>query len=372
MKIAIFNPYSITRPGGVQDIVAYQAEELKKRGHEVTIVTPRPRDYKLDTPPENTVFIGVSARVKAQSSTPDISAAIDNDEVEEFYKNHSFDVFHFHEPVVPFVGRQLIAACPYPVVATLHAALPDTSIGKTLGSIKPYFRSVLQHVDVFTKPSGPAGEYLEELLEGEDIVYVPNGVSVSSFTPSKKRLPKTILYVNRLEKRKGATYLISAFAEVLAAHPDAKLIMVGDGHEREKLEEQVADLGIGNSVEFKGFVSPEEKIALLKAATLACYPSIYGEAFGIVLTEAMACGTPIIAGDNPGYAWVLRDKGLLSLVNPKETEEFARRIRLFLENKDIRDMMSTWGLEYVKQFDYSKVVDQYLDVYKTAIQKAKQ
>lgn len=371
MKIAIFNPYNFTKHGGVQDIVDHQARELLVRGHEVTIITPRPRLFN-GTAPENTVFFGVSARVKAQSSTPDISAVIDQNEAEAFFKANQFDVVHFHEPVVPFVGRQLIASCPYPVVATLHAALPETGIGRTLGSIKPYFRSVLQHVDVFTKVSPAAGEYLGDLLDGELVIDVPNGVSVSDFRPSTKREKQTILYVGRLEKRKGPKYLLQAFALLLSTHPSATLKIVGDGHDREKLEELVKELDLSKSVKFLGFVSQKDKIDLLRSATLACYPAIYGEAFGIVLIEAMATGTPLIAGDNPGYSSVLKKKGLLALVDPKDTVEFARRIQLFIEDKDVRNMMVDWGLAYVQQFDYPKIVDKYLDVYEKAIEIGKQ
>jgi phosphatidylinositol alpha-mannosyltransferase len=370
MKIAIFSPYNFQRHGGVQDIVDYQVKELRSRGHEVTVITPRPRDYS-GKPPEGIVFIGVSAKLKAQSSTVDISAATDQSEVESFFQNNVFDVVHFHEPIVPFVGRQLIANCPYPVVATLHAALPETGIGRTLGSIKPYFRSVLQHVDLLTRVSPSAGEYLDDMLEDEEVLQVPNGVSVSEFKPSRIRDENMILYVGRLEKRKGPKYLLQAFAVIAESNPDAYLVIVGDGHDRERLEELAGQLYISDRVRFMGFVSQEEKIRLLRKAAIACYPAIYGESFGIVLLEALATGTPIIAGDNPGYRSVLRGKGLLCLVDPTNTDEFVRRIELYLQNKDVRDLLSEWGLEHVKQFDYPKVVDAYLDVYAQAIKAGK-
>jgi len=367
MKIAIFNPYNIFLPGGVQDHIRAQAEELRLRGHDVTIITPKPRKHS-DIAPEGTIFMGMSARVRAQSSTVDISAATDQNEVDDFYKNHSFDVVHFHEPVVPFVGRQLIAGCPYPTVATLHAALPETGIGRTLGSIKPYFRSVLQHVDIFTRVSPAAGEYLDDLLDGVEIYDVPNGVNVSTFKPSKNRDDKTILFVGRLEKRKGPKYLIEAFAELKKNVPDARLLIVGDGPDRERLQEQIEQLAV-DDVEMLGYVSHEEKQLLLSKATIACFPAIYGESFGIVLLEAMATGTPIIAGDNPGYSSVMKDRGLLSLVDPKNLDEFARRLQLLITDKELRELMSSWGLEYVKQFDYKNIVDKYEEIYKYAIKK---
>lgn len=369
MKIAIFNPYNILLPGGVQDHIRAQAEELRSRGHEVTIVTPKPRKH-ADHAPEGTVFIGLSARVRAQSSTVDISAATDQKEVDEFYKHHHYDVVHFHEPVVPFVGRQLIAACPYPTVATLHAALPDTGIGRTLGSIKPYFRSVLQHVDVFTRVSPAAGEYLDDLLDGVEMYDVPNGVNVASFKPAKTHDPMTILFIGRLEKRKGPRYLIEAFAELKKTIPGAKLQLAGDGPEKQRLVELINQLGV-EDVELLGYVADEKKYDLLRHATIACFPAIYGESFGIVLLEAMATGTPIVAGDNPGYSSVLRERGLLSLVNPKSTQEFSRRMQLLLEDKELHQLMSLWGLEYVKQFDYKNIVSQYEKIYRYAIKKHK-
>lgn len=367
MKIAIFNPYNIFLPGGVQDHIRAQAEELRLRGHEVTIITPKPRKHS-DIAPEGTIFMGMSARVRAQSSTVDISAATDQNEVDDFYKNHSFDVVHFHEPVVPFVGRQLIAGCPYPTVATLHAALPETGIGRTLGSIKPYFRSVLQHVDIFTRVSPAAGEYLDDLLDGVEIYDVPNGVNVSTFKPSKNRDDKTILFVGRLEKRKGPKYLIEAFAELKKNVPDARLLIVGDGPEKVRLQELIEQLAV-EDVEMLGYVSHEEKQLLLSKATIACFPAIYGESFGIVLLEAMATGTPIIAGDNPGYSSVMKDRGLLSLVDPKNIDEFTRRMQVLITDKELRELMSSWGLEYVKQFDYKNIVDKYEEIYKYAIKK---
>jgi len=367
MNIAIFNPYNLLKPGGVQDHVRAQSEELMRRGHSVTIITPRPRKHH-EKAPEGTIFMGVSARVRAQSSSVDISTAVDQDEVDTFFENNTFDVVHFHEPIVPFVGRQLIASCPYPTVATLHAALPETGIGRTLGSITPYFRSVLQHVDVLTRVSPAAGEYLSELLVDQEIFEVPNGVNLSQFKLSRKRDRATIVFIGRLEKRKGPKYLIKAVAEAKEYLPHIKLIIAGDGPDRKQLESLAEELEL-NDVEFLGYVSTEQKQSLLQRATLACYPAIYGESFGIVLLEAMATGAPIIAGNNPGYVSVLKERGQWGVIDPKNTDEFSRRIRLLLGDEELRTLMSTWGLEYVKQFDYSHIVTKYEEVYTYAIKK---
>ena len=369
MKIAIFNPYHFELPGGVRDHIYWQSLELRKRGHSVTVITPRPRKHE-ETAPDGVVFMGVSMRIKGPGTNPDISTTADQEEVDQFFRENKFDVVHLHEPVVPFMGRQLIASSPYPTVATLHAALPDSGVGKTLGSIKPYFKSVLQHVDVLTRVSPAAGEYLEDMLIHKEVFDVPNGVHVSSYKRSHNRDPATIVFIGRLEKRKGPKYLIQAFEEVKNQIPKAKLIIAGNGPDREKLELLVEQLAL-KDVSFEGYVSEERKLELLQRATVACYPAIYGESFGIVLVEALATGTPIVAGNNPGYSSVLQGRGKLCLVDPKNTYEFSTRLLLLLQDPELRQMLSDWGVEYVKQFDYSIIVTKYEQVYKYAIKKHK-
>ncbi len=122
-----------------------------------------------------------------------------------------------------------------------------------------------------------------------------------------------------------------------------------------------------DNVTFLGYVSEAEKQQLFEQSDLFCSPALYGESFGIVLLEAMAKGLVTIAGDNPGYAAVMEGRGALSLVNPQDTEQFARRIQILLEDEATRKLWRSWAHEYVKQFDYSLVVEQYLKVYKQAL-----
>jgi phosphatidylinositol alpha-mannosyltransferase len=369
MKIAIYNPYNFEIPGGVLDHVTAQSHELRRRGHDVTILTPRPRKYSGETPPDM-IFTGVSARIKAQSSQVDISSVMDSIETDTLWHEHQFDVVHFHEPTVPFAARQLIASCPYPVVATLHAALPDTAIGKTLGSIKPYFRGILQHVDILTRVSVAAGQYLEEEIDHADAVFIPNGLELKKFRKgsAENRMDATIFYVGRLEKRKGPRYLLQAFAILKKRIPHATLVLASDGPDRQKLEDFVREYHL-HDVTFLGFVDEDVKRDYLKRATVACYPALYGESFGVVLLEAMASGVPIVAGNNPGYETVLTGRGALGLVNPTDTVALANRLQLFLEDAGLRQMLSAWGLQHVKQFDYTHIVDSYEAVYKRAIEK---
>jgi phosphatidylinositol alpha-mannosyltransferase len=220
---------------------------------------------------------------------------------------------------------------------------------------------------VLTAVSDPAAHWVSGLTE-KPIVIVPNGVDLKKFKP--KTCPPnefpTIFYVGRLEKRKGVKYLLLAFAKLREQLPEARLVLGGDGPDREKLEELIDEYDIQN-VTFLGFVTDEEKLHWLQCADLFCSPALYGESFGIVLLEALACGSPIVAGDNPGYASVLTERGLSSLVDPKDTAEFARRLELFLTDKEFAKLWKKWAKDYVKQFDYPKIVDSYETLYKRAL-----
>ena len=198
---------------------------------------------------------------------------------------------------------------------------------------------------------------------------MPNGIDLNKYQPVPVRaVPKhpTVMYLGRLEKRKGVKYLLKAYALYADRHPGAKLVIAGDGPDRTKLEQYVQEESIPN-VEFLGYITEKQKQQLLAKTDLFCSPALYGESFGIVLLEAMAKGIVTLAGDNPGYAAVMKGRGALSLVNPEDVDQFARRMELLLSDEATRQLWREWALEYVKQFDYPKIVDHYIKVYKQAI-----
>lgn len=342
---------------------------LRSRGHNVTIITPRP--YRItDSPPSGTVFLGSSARVKAPHATSaDVSVASDED-VMDILDKFKFDVIHIHEPLVPFLARQLMQKATCPIVGTFHAALPGNALGKSLaGSYKAYARSVLPGINAITAVSPAAIGYIEE-ANSLPINYIPNGVELHDFKPGKKipREQDTILFVGRLEKRKGAKYAIKAFELVKAERPDAQLLIVGDGPLRRSLENYV-NLHQIPDVYFLGFVSDEEKRLLFQKATVYTSPALYGESFGIVLAEAMALGTPIVANSIEGYAWVLKETGRMSLVDVENISEYARRLCLMMEDKALRTVWQKWAERYVLQFSYEHIADDYEKIYKSLVKK---
>ncbi|MGH7194828.1 MAG: glycosyltransferase family 4 protein, partial [Candidatus Saccharimonadales bacterium] len=234
-----------------------------------------------------------------------------------------------------------------------------------------WLRSVMKYLDVYTAVSEAGADYFTNMIE-DPITIVPNGVDLKKFSQAaadKKPLDveePTILFIGRLEGRKGVKHLLSAFQALVEDNHHAKLLIVGDGPEREKLELLAEDLKLAN-ISFLGHVSEKRKLELLAEADLMVSPAIFGESFGIVLLEAMATNTVCIAGDNPGYEGVMQGIGALSLINPEDTKEFARRMHMLIHEKQLRTLWLNWSSRYVKQFDYPLVVKQYEKVYEDAL-----
>ncbi len=370
MKIGLVCPYDFFRHGAVQKLIQVLDQELTERGHDVRIITPRPRNFDGE-PPERTVFVGRSTKLNTPlKTTLELGVSFEPNGLEEMLEAEQFDVINVHEPEVPVLGAQIAARASSPIVATFHATFPDTAMGKTIEMFRiPFSRSLFKRLAGMTAVSDSAAKFVRE-WSGQDITIVPNYIDLQLYRGAKeyKRDNNTILYLGRLEKRKGVKYLLKAFAELAQQDSKVKLVIAGDGPERDKLEDWVYTHEVPR-VSFLGAVTEKKKLQLLRTAAVYCSPAIFGESFGVVLLEAMAAGTPTVAGDNPGYRCVMKDRGLLSLVNPKDTDDFARRLRVFLRDQAVRDIWLDWANDYVEQFDSSKVIDQYEAVYKRVVRE---
>lgn len=378
MKIGLVCPYNVALGGGVLEQVKAMQTELELRGHEVAIITPQPRLPYMDEG-RKVIFLGSATDVKTPlNTTAQFSASVLTDEIDSMLEHEQFDIIHFHEPWVPVLSRQILSRSRSVNVATFHAMLPDTRVAQTVGRVvTPYTKPLLRHIDAFVAVSEGAASYLLGLAD-VPVEIIPNGVETKHFrkrTGQRQQNSgnelKTILYVGRLENRKGVKYLLEAFAHLQSRQPDVRLVIAGAGPDREKLEHETAELRVQN-VEFLGYVDDATKVQLMHEADLFCAPSIFGESFGVVLLEAMASDLVTVAGDNPGYASVMQGLGKLSLVNPKDTSQFSHRLELLLFDKDLRVLWQKWAKDYVRQFDYPKIIDRYEAVYETALRTAKQ
>jgi phosphatidylinositol alpha-mannosyltransferase len=365
MKIAIYTPYNVFKSGGVQEHVISQAKILRKRGHAVTIITPRPRTRKDNEAPKGHIFLGVSARIKAPHAThSDVSMSLDNDAIDAVLAN-DYDIVHVHEPLSPIAARQFLARAEGKAlrIGTFHAALPGNALGKSLVSTyKSYAKSVLPHIDVITAVSPAAVGYIQDYTDKE-IAYIPNGINKRHYRVKRvKRDQNMILFLGRLEKRKGVRQALQAYALLKERKPEARFVIAGDGPLRKSLMQYVEDMNI-EGVEFAGFVDDKYKRELLSICGVYTSPALYGESFGIVLAEAMAMAAPIVCHPNDGYKWVMQATGRLSLVDCTNLEAYADRLELMLEDDALRKVWQQWAQKHVQQFDYEKVVDAYQDLY---------
>lgn len=362
MKIGLVCPYNIYKGGGVQEVVFALQAELSQRGHEALIVTPQPRE-KPETVQPFVRLLGRARDVKSpfQKTTAQISVNVDNKQVMQLLDEEKFDVLHFHEPWVPFLSWQMLQRSQTKNVATFHAKLPDTVMSRTIERvITPYTKAVLKYPNLLTAVSEAGAEYARSLTD-QTITIIPNGIDLNKYKLGKQAAEKYVFYVGRLEGRKGLKYLLKAMAVQQRGEQPLKLIIAGDGPDRQRLQNLARDQGVDAT--FLGRVSDAEKRRLLRGATVFCSPALYGESFGIVLLEAMACGVPVVAGDNPGYAAVLNGTSQLSLVNPKETADFVRTLELMAYDEPLRKIWREWALENVQQYNYPNVVDAYERLY---------
>lgn len=381
MKIALVCPYNMfQRAGGVHQVITHLHDGLVKKGYSVKIITPRPAGYK-GTPPPDYILLGTTRSFKGGFGTAgNWGLPADTNEIEAVLNKEKFDVINFHEPWAPILAWQILNYSTAAHVGTFHANLVDSVAAKSwVNMFSLYGRGIGQKMHVLTAVSpAPAALLISKAKKKSEkeqvakIKYIANGINLDVYKPCKKRQPlsgrdtKTIVYVGRLDKRKGVEWLIKAFVRLTETIPEVHLVVAGEGGLRSNLEQLVKSLNVEN-VHFTGYVTNNEKRRLMGNADLFCSPALFGESFGIVLVEAMAMGTPVIGGNNLGYINVLTGHGRLGLVDPKATADFANRLAVFLTDEQLRKSLIHWGLDEVKKYSYPKIVNQYEQAYKEAL-----
>jgi phosphatidylinositol alpha-mannosyltransferase len=375
MRIALICPYHMWRGGGVKEHILALYEQYIKAGHYVRIITPLPSDYEGPVEPP-IITLGTSRTTTAfAGSAWQWSVSVDTEAIDEVFEREKFDVLHFHEPWIPVWSRQLVLRSRSVNIATMHGRWMDTMTAKTMNTVvTPYTKPMIKHFHAFTAVSDAAAEYFKT-LSSKPVVMVPNGIDINKFRQApasalKLSSMKTIFYVGRLENRKGVKYLLRAFHDLSDRHDNVQLLIAGTGVDDKKLRDYVKDNKVPR-VTFLGYISEEDKIHHLHRADLFCSPAFYGESFGIVLLEAMAAGLPVVAGDNVGYQAVMTERGALSLVNPQDTVDFARRLELMLFDEELRELWRKWASRHVEQYQFPNIAKQYLDVYEKTIAKQK-
>ncbi len=292
--------------------------------------------------------------------------------IKRVLEKEKLDVVHAQMPYSPLMAQRVIklAHKNSAIIATFHI-LPSgwlSKVGTRL--LKIIQLRSLKKIDSFISVSASAAQFSRKTMGVESVV-IPNMVDISKFKTDKNISvePGKIVFLGRLVKRKGCEQLIRAFAKLAEDDSDAFLAVAGNGPDRLELERLVRQLKLKDRVSFLGFVDEEDKPRLLASAEIACFPSLYGESFGIVLIEAMAAGAGVIlAGDNPGYRCVIGEQPDL-LVDPTDSADFARKLKLLRNDTALRQRMHQWQASHVKQYDVNVVGKQVENVYFRTIAK---
>ncbi len=330
--------------------MAYLAEYLRARGHHVEVVTSGSHRPTADPPYVHrigrTIPIPINQSIGRITFSPRLLHRL------ERILRQPYDILHLHPPLSPSIPLALLHLSRTVNIGTFHAAHRNLFWYDVFHHILDrYARRLHGRIAV----SRVALESVARYFPGEYTV-IPNGVDIRRFRPDLPPIPWMkespafhVLFVGRFEPRKGLIYLIRAVYLLRDAIPDLRLVVVGDGPLRAFYQREVERRGIRDRVVFVGRVAREHLPRYYASADVFVSPATGAESFGIVLLEAQACGTPVIASHIPGYAQVIRHEENGLLVPPRSPRHLARALLRLYRHPDLRHRLRKRGLDVVRQ-----------------------
>jgi phosphatidylinositol alpha-mannosyltransferase len=363
VKIGIVCPYTWDVPGGVQAHIRDLAEALIADGHDVSVITPAADDAPL---PSYVTSAGRAVPVPYNGSVARLAFGfLSANRVRKWIREAGFDVLHVHEPAVPSLGVLACWVARGPMVATFHASYERS---RAMSVAAPMLQSALEKINARIAVSDAARRTLVEHLGG-DAVLIPNGVTVSRYaeaTPLPGWGPDggVIGFLGRMdEPRKGLPVLLEAFSLLAPERPGLRLLIAGPGDHDDVLDrvpKQYRD-----RIGLLGMVSEADKVRAYHSVDVFCAPNLGGESFGIVLTEAMSAGAPILASDIPAFRRVLGGGQAGALFTTGDAVALAKEAARLLDDPGRRAKLSDEARHAVRKYDWSTVARDVLRVYET-------
>ncbi|HEX5616723.1 MAG TPA: glycosyltransferase family 4 protein [Acidimicrobiia bacterium] len=350
MRVVMTCPYSLSRPGGVQQQVLALVRELRVLGVDARALAP------CDGPPPAPGVISVGPSVEWESNgsiAPIAASSTATRRTIAALRDVRPHVVHLHEPAVPGPSLSTLIGCDVPMVGTFHSS------GDVLPAewMKPPLTGLMQRLAVAVAVSDAAAQTADDCYGVDDARVLWNGIDVERFAHvSPTRAPRpAVLFVGRHEERKGLGVLLDAWQTL---ERDAVLWVVGSGPQTEALRARRTP-----GVEWLGTVSDAELASRLRGATIFCAPSTYGESFGIVLLEAMAARTAVVATAIEGYSNVARPDREAVLVEPNDPIALRDALRTVLDDEVVRARLVEAGTVRAAGFSVRRLAEAYVELY---------
>jgi len=363
MNIAQVSPYDYSYPGGVNTHISQLSIQLAKMGHHINVLAPCSNKKALPNT-EGIIPLGKTIPWISNGSVARITISWWLlPKVKTTLEEGRFDIMHFHEPLFPSLPWMVLPQSRSINVATFHAYY-----GRSIGYWfwKPLCTWYYKKIDGKIAVSESAKGFVSSYFPG-DYNIIPHGVDLERFSTEVAPIEElcdgklNILFVSRLEKRKGITYLLKAYQRVKEEIPQSRLIVVGPGN-TSRYKDWVNEVNLKDVV-FTGHVSYSDLPRYYRTADVFCIPATGQESFGIVLLEAMAAGKPIVASNIPGFASVLDHDVEGLLVPPKDKEALAEALLSLLKDQDLRQQMGIAGRNKAERHGWESVAQRTMDYY---------
>jgi phosphatidylinositol alpha-mannosyltransferase len=362
MRIGMVCPYSFDVPGGVQSHVLQLAGVMHARGHHVSVLAPSSSHVKL---PDYVVSGGKAVPIPYNGSVARLRfGPATHRKVKRWLVEGDFDVLHLHEPNAPSLSMLALMIAEGPIVATFHTSTTKSlTLSVFQGILRPWHEKIVGRIAV----SDLARRWQMEAL-GSDAVEIPNGVDVASFAnapllPGYPAPGRAVLFLGRFdEPRKGMAVLLGALPMLVDRFPDIEILIVGRG-DRDALIGEAGELS--RHLRFLGQVDDAEKASALRSADAYCAPNTGGESFGIVLVEAMASGTAVVASDLDAFRRVLLGGKAGLLVPVDDAAALAAGLITVLQDDAARARYVDAAAVAVRRYDWSVVAREIMRVYET-------
>lgn len=368
MKVGLISFHSFLRPGGVKRHILGLEKEFKKRGIKTKIIVPR-RNWK-ENYGKNIILLGTSFPINFGGSQSDLDVNFNPVSIESLLIKEKFDVLHLHNFSFPSGVQILISPSVSKSlnILTFHSNIKGSKFLKTFPGVMYLLNKVCQlKIDGIIGVSPLTLTFFKDYKGPKKII--PNGVDLDKFNPKIPKIKKfqdgkiNILFVGRIEERKGLIYLLKAYKILEKKFSNLRLIVIGGGDLKEYCQKFVRKNNL-KEVHFEGEISGPEITSYYSSCDIFCSPAIFGESFGIVLLEAMACGKPVVAFLNQGYKeFIAGKKGKRFFAKSRDYKSLAKKLEILIKNPKLRKEMGQWGIKEAKKYSWSKVANQVLDFY---------